>query len=284
MMRHEQALKHWQEALAAVRLREYDNNSGMHPEYLISALVETAKAYGKNVGVAKSAEEAYESVSAQYGPEHPEVQRVAATLIDCYVTMGNFVDAGRFCRINYECLSDPNSKTDHKGVESALAKKQLAEIWFFAPADQRDQGPEAAEEAETLSREAGVFENIDIGKRVDDYVAKLLSTGYSGLASVMIARGKKGSEVGKTTSRALSFTKKCRVGAVPSTARFIILQQLGKFYYNSYSLDHVLTEKANHAYEECVMMATALFSSDDHRLLESTLQLSYVNTIDDYVL
>lgn len=251
---------------------------------MISALVETAKNYGKNVGGAKYAEEAYEIVSAQYGPEHPEVQRVAATLIDCYVTMGNFVDAGRFSRITYECLSDPNSNTDSKGVEFAHAKKQLAEIWFFAPADQRDQGPEAAEEAETLTREAcDIFENIDTGKRVDDYVAKLLSTGYSGLASVMIARGKKGSEVEKTLLRVLSFTKKCRVGAVPSTelslARLIILHQLGKFYYNLYALDNVLMEKAKHAYEECVMMGTALFSSDDHRLLDCTSQLSNANTM-----
>lgn len=93
-------------------------------------------------------------MSALNGPEHPKVQSVATTLIDCYVAMGNFVDAGRFARINYECLSDPNSKTDRKSDVFALAKKQLAGIWILTPADQRDQGPEVAEEAETLMREA----------------------------------------------------------------------------------------------------------------------------------
>ena len=249
-------------------------------------MVNTAQAYGKNVGGAKYAEEAYNIVSALNGSEHPDVQRAATTLIDRYVAMENFVDAGQFSRINYECLSDPNSKTDRKGVEFALAKKQLAEIWFFTPADQRDQGPEAAEEAETLMREAcDIFENIETGKGVDAQIASSLSTGYCGLASVMIARGKTGSEVMKTifTQYKLSFTTECRVGAVPRTElsldRHLILQQLGNYFFNSSALDNVLMEKAKHAYKECVMIATALFSSDDQRLLNCTTQLLFVNAM-----
>ena len=100
---------------------------------------------------------------------------------------------------------------------------------------------------------------------------------------MMIARGKKGSEVEKAILRALSFTKECRVGAVPRTElslnRYILLQQLGKFYFTSFALDNVLMEKAKYAYEECVMIANALFSSDDQRLLDCTSQLSIVNTM-----
>ena len=120
-------------------------------------------------------------------------------------------------------------------------------------------------------------------KGVDDPVASSLSTAYTGLSSVMIARGKKGSEVEKAILRALSFTKECRVGAVPRTElslnRYILLQQLGKFYFTSFALDNVLMEKAKYAYEECVMIANALFSSDDQRLLDCTSQLSIVNTM-----
>ena len=166
----------------------------------------------------------------------------------------------------------------------ALAKKQLAVIWFFTPADQRDQGPEAADEAETLMREAcDIFENIERGKGADDPFSELLSTGYSGLASLMIARGKKGSEVEKAILRALSFTEECSVGAVPRTElssnRYLILYQLGKFYFTSFALDNVLMEKAKYAYEECVMIANALFTSDDQRLLDCTSQLPIVNAM-----
>ena len=278
-MRNEQALYHWQEALAAARLYAYDLKSKKQPEILISALVNTAQAYSKsyhkNGGGAKYAEEAYNIVSAQNGPDHPDVQRVATTLIDCYVAMGNFVDAGRFARINYECLSDPNSNTDRKGEIFALAKKQLAGIWVLTPADQRDQGPEVAEEAETLMRGAcDTLEYMERDNGVDDPVASSLSAAYIGLATVLIVRGKKGSEVEKTILRALSFTKECREGAVPKTElsmnRQILLQQLGKFYLTSFAMDKVLITKAKYAYEECVMISTTLFSSNDERLLDCT--------------
>ena len=83
-MRYEQALYHWQEALAAARLCEYDDKSEKEPEILIQALMKTAQAYSRlgNGGGAKYAEEAYEIVSALNGPEHPEVQKAATTLID----------------------------------------------------------------------------------------------------------------------------------------------------------------------------------------------------------
>ena len=286
-IRYEQALYHWQEALAAARLCEYDDKSGKHPENLITALLNTARGYTKlrNGGGATYAEEAYSIVSALYGPEHPEVQRVATYLIDCYEVMGNFVDAGRFARINYECLSDPNSNTDRKGQVFASAKGQLAEKWARTPAAQRDQGPEVAEKAEILMREAcDILENIEMGKDVDDPVASTLSMTYNSLASEMIARDKKDSEVEKTILRALSFTKKCRVGAVPRTRlsldRYSILKQLGRFYFTSFALDNVFRlQKAKFAYEESVIIATALFSSDDQRLLDCTSQLSMVNTM-----
>ena len=90
MMRYEQALYHWHEALAAARLYKYDDKSEKKPESLISALVCRAQAYGSDVGGAKYAEEAYNIVSALNRPEHPKVQSVATTLIDCYIAMGNF--------------------------------------------------------------------------------------------------------------------------------------------------------------------------------------------------
>ena len=102
----------------------------------------------------------------------------------------------------------------------------------------------------------------------------------------MLTRGKKGSEVENTILRALSFTKECRVGAVPRTEvsvnRYILLQQLGLFYYTTSALDNVLMEKAKYAYEECVMIANALFTSDDQRLLDCTSQLFIINAMMSY--
>lgn len=40
-----------------------------------------------------------------------------------------------------------------------------------------------------------------------------------------------------------------------------------------------MIEKAKCAFEECVMIATAIFSSNDERFLDCTSQLSVVNTM-----
>ena len=93
---------------------------------------------------AKYAEEAYNLVSNQHGPEHPDVQNAATCLIKCCLEMKNYVDAERFARINYECLNDLNSNTDRKGWIFAIAKLQLASIWIHSPA-QPAQGSAVAE-------------------------------------------------------------------------------------------------------------------------------------------
>jgi tetratricopeptide (TPR) repeat protein len=286
-MRYKEALDRMQEALDAARLCVDEKNKGKmassDDDILIQALDNVARyqnALRSGVG-AKYAEEAYTLVSHQHGPEHPDVQKAATCLIDCCAEMGNFVDAERFARINYECLNDPKSNTDRKGRVFANAKMQLVAIWLLTPADQRDGGPEAAEEAETLVRETcDILQEMLRGKDADDSVAHFLSSSYAALAVVMTVRGQY-SEVEKTYLRALSLISDCTVGVVPqvesSLTRCKILQGLGEYYINSAALDNGSLEKARNVYEECVIIATALYSSDDKRLLDCIFKLSNVN-------
>lgn len=62
-----------------------------------------------------------------------------------------------------------------------------------------------------------------------------------------------------------------------SMTRCRVLHGLGEFYINSAALDNRSLEKAKYTYEECVIIATALYSSDDNRLLDCIFRLSNVN-------
>ena len=287
-MRYKEALDRMQEALDAARLFVDDKNKGetvwSDDDSLIQALNNVARLQNllKSGEGAKYAEEAYTLASNQYGPEHPRVQSAATCLIDCCVATGNIVDAERFARINYECLNDLNSNTDRKSRVFANAKIQLAVIWLSTRSEQRDGGSEAAEEAEALAREAcDIIEAMERGENAVVSVTNFLSNSYAILAEVMVARGEKYSEVEKIYLRALSLTSDCRAGVVPrvesSLTRCKVLNGLGDFYFNSAALDNRSLEKAKYAYEESVIIATALYSSDDQRLLDCIFRLSSVN-------
>jgi MYND finger len=282
-LRYKDALYLMQEALTAARHLEHD------PTRLTDALSNVAIINGllKSEEITNNAQEVYNLLSGQHGPEHPDVQDAATAVINGFLAVGNFVDAERFARMNYESLIDPNKSIERKVV--AIGKIQLARAWLLPPSDQRVGGPEAAEEAETLAREAcDVLENTKRGVGFDDPVTEYLAKSHSILAGVMMERGGRDSEVERTLLRALSLTRECRAGAVqrvPSSwARYDILQLAARLYYSSgFDLDTgyidiATLEKAKCVYEEQVIIGTALFSADDPRLLHS---LERLEDIDD---
>lgn len=285
MIRYEEALLHMQEALIAAR--HGGNGDVGESSNLIQALKNMSSISGllKNGEGAKYAEEAYNLVSGQHGPEHPEVQEAATCLIDSCLEARNFVDAERFARITYECLIDPNNTNIRKAV--AIGKMQLARVWLRTPPEQRIGGAAAAEEAEKLSRKAcDIFENIGRGG-FDHPITVCLSMSYATLAEVMMESGKTNSEVERTILRALSFTKECRVGIVPRVAssshRYDLLKLLARLYFvltldvPTNSLDIKLLAKKKYAYEELVIIANALFSTDDDRLVECIARLREID-------
>jgi tetratricopeptide (TPR) repeat protein len=95
-------------------------------------------------------EEAYEMVSGEYGPEHPDVQDAANLFISSLMSIGDFSRTEDFARTNYETLisgANPESKA------SAVAMKQLVFLWIQKPIDP-DEDPEIGEEAERLAKKA----------------------------------------------------------------------------------------------------------------------------------
>lgn len=288
MMRHEEALHPLQGALAAARYGKLEDNGGTSNLYhalmsmaLISGILKT----GETI---KYAEEAYNLVSGQHGPEHPSVQGAATCLIDSCLEMGNFVDAERFARINYECLTDPSRNIDRKDPLYVYAKIQLARVWSDSPPDQRLGGPEAAEEAERLAREAcEMTENSPRCEHSEDPVTLGLSTFYGVLARVMIARGKPNRDIEKVLTRALSLTRDFKAGEVPTSSynRCDLLRRLGEIYYalsierQPDNIDHGLLEKAIRSYEESLLILTALFSPNDERTIDLTSRIRYLNKL-----
>jgi hypothetical protein len=119
----------------------------------------------------KFVEESYTLTSGQHGPDHPDVQIAGNDLIESLINTRKLVDAERFARINYESIIDPTNHIDRNSSEVAFGKLLLARVWMNTPPNQRVGGPEAAEEAETLAREACdiLLENIRSGKESNDY-------------------------------------------------------------------------------------------------------------------
>jgi hypothetical protein len=158
---------------------------------------------------------------------------------------------------------------------------------LLTPPDQRIGGPEAAEEAETLAREAcDMYENMSRGEGFDNPFAISLSLSYANLTKVMMARGKTGSEVVLTIRKTLSFTKDCRLGVVPrmesSFNRYDFVDFVATHYLD---LDYDATtglcdigylERAKDPSEESVIIGTAIFDSDDARVLDCISRLRHV--------
>jgi MYND finger len=284
-LRFDECLHYAQEALTAARLCGHDDENNKKPSCLVQALQMMATATAGEEGV-KFAEEAYILVSEKHGPVHPYVQEAAASLISIYLGAGNFVDAERFARINYESLIDPNNGVNLKSQNFADGKLTLAKVWFKTPADQRIGGPEAAEEAETLAREAcNIRENITSVKPF--YRNKLgLSMTLEFLADLMLERGKL-NEFETVLLKALSLTKDCRVGEVPrvgsSSHRYHVLNKLGNLYFftaieTTTNETVTLLEKSKYKFAESLRIAVALFSPDDIRVLSP---LKTIRIIDE---
>jgi tetratricopeptide (TPR) repeat protein len=289
-IQYEESLHHYEEALAAARHCSHENDRKLL--ILVPALQSMANILNLMVTKegAKYAEEAYLIVSGEHGPEHPDVQGAANYLIDSYLRMNNFVDAERFARINYECLIDPIHRINYRRLLFVVGKLQLARTWLLTPPEQRIGGPEAAEEAETLAREAcGLLEKIEMCEESEDPTATNILTSHHTLVQVMIANGKKGSEVERSILHALSFTEECRGREVlfldSYCNRFELLALLGYHYYSSAGevvarkLDIGLLEKAKEVYKEAVTIATAVFSPDSHDLLKCVAKVREIEEI-----
>jgi MYND finger len=290
-MQYEESLYHSQEALAAARHSGYINDG--KPSNLILALILNSMSYSHFSSDTeqgfKFAEEAYLLTSGQHGPDHPDVQEAATHLVETYLEIGNFVDAERFARIGYESLINPTNPIIRKDPSFALKKLLMATVWVRTPIDQRIGGSEATEEAETLAREAcDLLEAFARGKSRHHPIVTVLLQSLNILINVMTERGKKSSEVEKTILRALSFTKDCRGGVVPrlvsSFSRYNFLDLLADLVFKSAcqisrsSLKFIrLLQKAKYAYEETVMIATALFGSDSVNLTISVARLREID-------
>jgi hypothetical protein len=288
-MRYDRSLQHISEALVAAREGGYENDR--KPSNLIRALQGMANIHSllrNGEEAAKFAEEAYVLVSNQHGPEHPDVQDSATYLINSYLDLGKFVDAERFARVNYESLIDPTYPIDRKSEFFALGKLLVAKVWSRTPFDQRIGGFEAAEEAEMLAREScDILENF--GKESDSRTATHLSSCYSVLVRVMRETGKSGKEIEATILKALSFTKECRVGEVPriqvSVERYDFVVLLGNHYFVCAEEDVYFGSKsaigffrkAKYAFEEAVVIATELFTSDSPSLIECIKKLELID-------
>ena len=96
-------------------------------------------------------EEAYLLASEAYDPVHPQVQDVSAYLIGCLIKLGDFIEAERFARINYESLTCANSGADPNGREVMKGASMLVKICYLT-AQQTNKPLVGLEEGEKLSR------------------------------------------------------------------------------------------------------------------------------------
>jgi tetratricopeptide (TPR) repeat protein len=277
----QKALHHRQEALAAAK----HDGPGFSQELFntLNSLASLHTLLNTGEGITFS-EEAYNIVVNEYGPEHIIAQTATMTLIGVYLEAGRFLDAGRFARINYEDLTRSKTGPDKELV--AMSKMQVARAWLLTPPDQCTGGPAAAEEAETLAREACNELIIHKMTGVEDTSNSNLASCYGTLADVMMARGDVSSDVESVLQRALSLSQSCRVGIVPLVKgiadRNCYLGLLGKFYVRSSATMSIPKEavseleKALYAYHEMHRICVALYDPSDDRVLNAQERITSV--------
>jgi MYND finger len=98
-------------------------------------------------------EEAYILVSEAYGPVHPQVQEVSVHLIGSLIKLGDFIEAERFARINYESLISLDSGVDPDSRQVMKGASMLVKICYVT-AQQRKAALVDLDEAEQLARNA----------------------------------------------------------------------------------------------------------------------------------
>ena len=96
-------------------------------------------------------EEAYILVSEAYGPVHPQVQEVSVHLIGSLSKLGDFEEAERFARINYESLTALDSGISRNDRRLMKGASMLVKICYMM-AQQRRTPLVEFKEAEELAR------------------------------------------------------------------------------------------------------------------------------------
>lgn len=96
-------------------------------------------------------EEAYILVSEAYGPVHPQVQEVSVHLIGSLCKLGDFEEAERFARINYESLTALDSGINRNDRRVMKGASMLVKISYMM-AQQRRTPLVKFKEAEELAR------------------------------------------------------------------------------------------------------------------------------------
>lgn len=158
MKRFKEADSHCQHSLAFAKLI----NDGTDKK--ITLLFEALLCYGELRGhqywtdcmsSAKGAydffEEAYILVSEAYGPVHPQVQEVSVHLIGSLIKLGDFVEAERFARVNYESLVSPDSGVEPGSRQLMKGASMLVKICYIT-AEQSTAALVDFCEAEQLAR------------------------------------------------------------------------------------------------------------------------------------
>jgi MYND finger len=278
---HRKALHHRLEALAAAKLE----GPGYSPNLFMAlddmATLHTTLKTGEGIGFA---EQAYNLVVEEYGPDHSTVQNAAMTLIATYLDSDRFAEAGNFARINYELLSQSNNVEDSLLIE--VAKMQVSRAWLLTPPALRIDH-EAAEEAETLAREAcDKFMANKKNKHSEDVLTTDLASSYVTLADVMMARGNLTSDVESVLIKALSLSQDCRVGVIPHVksvkVRLCCLEKIGEYYVDSSatmsrrSAAVSQLEKALNTYKEMRRISTTLFGPWDNRVFHANERIGFV--------
>jgi hypothetical protein len=242
-------------------MRRLRCESYIDADRLLHVLLKLSSAHSAmNTGEAtKYSEEAYNLASEMHGPEHPEVLSAATTLIKTYLGEDKYFDAERFARINYECLNDPNNVQYRNGALLVSGMIQLAKVWLLTPDEERIGGPEGAEEAERLVRDACSM----IQK--DESQAYSLVYAYATLAEILMAQEKYTIEIEELVYKALAVISNANGAGDPlsvqisSCDRANLYQIQGKFHLDL-SEDmkgverDVKLSQAKSAYEESIRL------------------------------
>jgi tetratricopeptide (TPR) repeat protein len=214
------------------------------------------------------AEEGYNCVAIAYNPVHPEVQKAASMLIECFMFNGDFDHAETFAQMTLDSLKDPGNGLDQQSEAVANGYYDLGNVIY------RQNGDYV--KAEKLTRES-----LRIRSRL--YDAYHINVGYSSclLATILQSQGHLGSETQELHERSLAIDIKHfgSEGVHNATSN----HNMGNFFNlraeesQSAEAKKIHLKLAESKYKESLRIKSEVFGPDYPRTIRASSTLSIIS-------
>jgi tetratricopeptide (TPR) repeat protein len=265
----DRAENHCQQALIFAKL--YEGKEELKTGLLYEALrksYEVHRDQGKDDEALTFAEEAYNCVAIAYNPVHPEVQKAASMLIECFICKRDLDHAGTFAQMTLDSLKDPGNGLDQQSEAVANGYYDLGRVINQQKGDY-------------VNAEKLVRESLRIRSRLFDSHHQLVGMSSGLLGSILQAQGNLGIETKELYERSLEIHIR-NSGSEGLFNTAVLHFNIGLFYHQRAEESQTTETKKDNfqlsgsKYKEALRIYTVVLGPDHPRTIRS---LSHLTTI-----